>query len=69
MVVCRHCAEPLRQSSYAGLTFWIHEDGNVACNWGPQTMSLYGTNAEPTQAPAASMSAGQPADLVEGGEV
>lgn len=41
-VVCRYCGEPLRQSSYASLTFWTHEDGNVACHWGPQIMSLYG---------------------------
>lgn len=46
-VVCRYCGEPLRQSSYASLTFWTHEDGNVACHWGPHVMSLYGTNAEP----------------------
>lgn len=51
MVVCRHCAEPLRQSSYASVTFWTHEDGNVACHWGPRIMSLYGTNADPMQAP------------------
>lgn len=50
MVVCRHCGKPLRRMSYASLTFWVHEDGNVACYWGPQRMSLYGTNADPVQA-------------------
>ena len=75
MVVCRHCGEALRQSSYASLTFWTHEDGNVACHWGPRRMSLYGTNAEPkkvSQLPGSresSEGASKAADLVQDDEV